>query len=256
MPRGRGSASSRRETRPTTSAKTPSARDRRKASDAQKHDRARRKALKERIADRLASVPASWVAAYEAKLARAGIDPHARVAHVHHLPTLEDRARLLPPATVYRQHVHKRHPSRPEPRAVKCESMEGHTKDYVASRCNNTRIIRDTFMTPLGSPVRRFSPKNVRRVTFADGGNACVHPHHVRTLNRNGFMVGADYQKDADTDEWPEVRVDVPNASGEILQARLPYHVVGKCGVRLKAQPPGNRKNHPTHPENEFLEDA
>jgi len=239
-------------TRESTRANRQSTRERRKALDMENMSKKRRKVLKSRISKRLSEVPSGWRSVYHEKLVKVGIDPRTDIKNVNSLKMLEIRARLLPPGPVYRQHVGNS-PSRPEPRAFTCKSMEGHTKDYVASKCNNTHIIRDPLLSAKGSPVRRFSPKNVRKIDFADGGSVCIHPQYVKTLNKSGYMIDAAYQKDANTDEWPEVMVDVPGNSGtggEVLQTRIPYHVMERCGVRLSPQPVDNRKEHPTHPEN------
>lgn len=242
---------SQRTLRPGTASQKKSRRELANERTAAARDRSKRQELKDLIRERLRETPAEWKRLYDQKLQEHGLDPRVSIQHVHHLPSLEARKRLLPPLTSYRQHVHSRNPSRPEPRAVSCQRMTGHTKDYVTSACSNAKIIRDPILSFQGSPVRRFHPKNVCRMKTADGGSVCVHPQHVKTMNKSGFLVHSDYQRDSDAKEWPEVRIDVPNeAAGTVLQLRVPYHVASSCGIPLKPVP--NRLRHPTHPENAY----
>jgi len=212
--------------------------------------------LKAQIQTRLISLPRSWLQKYEEKLEANGINPDADINRIYNLDNLHKRKSLLPPGTTYRQHVNPRHPSRPEHRALACKLLEGHTRDYAAKVCSNDRIIRDALTRPEGTNVRRFKPENVAYLKLGPNQGVCVHPNNVKQMNRNGFQVAANYQRDSNAEEWPEVRMDVPfsiNRSGtgwtpgETLQVRLPYHVAQECNIDLKPQK--NRLSHPTHPE-------
>ena len=206
---------------------------------ARARDRKQRATLKAAIQARLAHVPESWLGLYKEKLRREGLDPDANVQNVNNLDSLYKRKRLLPPARSYRHYTTANNPSRPEPRALSCLPMANHTKDEITQMCSNSRMIRDPTRFPQGSSIRRFAPKNVMRMRTedADDGAVCVHPTHVQKMNRNGFQIHSDYQRDSDASEWPEVRVDVPvPEAGEVLQMRVPYHVAGQCGISLRPQ--------------------
>ena len=223
----------------------------------EEQNRVLRAQLKQQIKKRLEEVPESWKRLYREKLEEHGVNPHASIDHVNDLESLQRRKALLPPVTTYRQHVNPRHPSRPEHRALACKLLDGHTRDYVAKVCSNDRIIRDALTRPQGTSVRRFRPENVAHLKLDTGKGVCVHPNNVKQMNKNGFQIAANYQKDAKAGEWPEVRVDVPFTvgqsgigwtPGETLQVRLPYHVARECQIDLKPQQ--NRLQHPTHPDN------
>lgn len=213
----------------------------RAASQARARETQKRAELRTKIRERLLLVPPSWRTRYRQLLQANRLAPETNLGLVHNTDALSRRAALLPPEPVYVHMRNARHSSQAEPRVLRVTHRRRHTRSANKSDCNNARTVSPTlFLFPERPNVARVKPDNLLMLTLPSGHQECVNLNYILKAHRRGQTISRAYQRDAQGDEWAEMRLDT-EVHGQV---RLPLWLLNAAtGLTLKptaqrVQPP------------------
>ena len=190
-----------------------------------KRDAETRRKLRNTIELRLAEVPVTWRTRYHTLLRDQNINPNANLSHVTNLDSLKTRVALLPPKTVYVHMTNAKHPSLPEARVVHATIRTDYTRMNNKRDCTNASAFSmRTLVFPERANVAQIKPNNLIALTLPDGHTECVNIATLKATHRRGYTFAKSYQRDAQGDEWAEMRVDTHHHG----TVRLPLWILNK----------------------------